>query len=93
MGYQYSKTLWGGASDIASLFREDILVRNSFAISCGGGSITWLLRKHKTHKQYTDIMIAAMAKAGKHIVVTRNKKHFLKFLPKSQIVNWIDEEP
>ncbi|MDQ1355447.1 MAG: tRNA(fMet)-specific endonuclease VapC, partial [Acidobacteriota bacterium] len=34
-----------------------------------------LLRKHKTHKQYTDIMIAAMAKAGKHIVVTRNKKH------------------
>ncbi len=52
-----------------------------------------LRRKHKTHKRYADMMIAAIAKAGNHIVVTRNKKHFMKFLPKNQLANWIDEEP
>lgn len=52
-----------------------------------------LQRKHKTHKRYADMMIAAVAKVGNHIVVTRNQKHFTKFLPKSQLANWIDEEP
>ena len=52
-----------------------------------------LRRKHKTHKRYADIMIAAVAKVGNHTVVTRNQKHFAKFLPKSQLANWIDEEP
>jgi len=53
-----------------------------------------LQQKHKTHKRYADIkMIAAMALAGKHIVVTRNQRHFVKFLPKRQLANWIVEEP
>jgi len=39
------------------------------------------------------MMRAAMAKAGNHIVVTRNIKHFEPLLPKNQIVNWIDEKP
>ena len=52
-----------------------------------------LQRKHKTHKRYADMMIAAMAKVGRHIVVIRNQRHFTKFLPKSQLANWIDKEP
>lgn len=52
-----------------------------------------LQRKQKSHKRYADMMIAAVAKVGNHIVVTRNQKHFMKFLPKSQLANWIDEEP
>lgn len=51
-----------------------------------------LRNKHKAHKRYADMMIAAMAKVGNHIVVTRNQKHFRKFLPKSQLANWIDDE-
>jgi len=52
-----------------------------------------LQRKHKAHKRYADMMIAAMAKAGNHIVVTRNIKHFEPLLPKNQIANWIDDKP
>ncbi|MDM8562459.1 type II toxin-antitoxin system VapC family toxin [Candidatus Marithioploca araucensis] len=52
-----------------------------------------LQRKHKTHKRYADMMIAAIAKAEHHIVVTRNVKHFELLLPKSQIANWIDDKP
>ncbi len=36
-------------------------------------------------KRYTDVMIAAMALAGKHIVVTRNLKHFEDLLPPRQL--------
>jgi len=50
-----------------------------------------LKRKHKAHKRYPDMMIAAMALAGKHIVVTRNQKHFQVVLPKTQLANWIDK--
>lgn len=50
-------------------------------------------RQHKTHKHYADMMIAAIALAGQHIVVTRNKEHFVTLLPKIQLMNWIDEEP
>jgi predicted nucleic acid-binding protein len=57
------------------------------------GEMEELRRKHKAHKRYADMMIAAMAIAGKHIVVTRNQKHFTKFLSKTQLANWIDEEP
>ena len=49
--------------------------------------------KHKSHKRYADMMIAATALAGNHVVVTRNEKHFEALLPKIQIVNWIDNEP
>ena len=40
-----------------------------------------LRRQHKAHKRYTDMMIAAMAKAGNHVVVTRNLKDFELLLP------------
>ena len=50
-----------------------------------------LRHKHKAHKRYSDMMIAAMAEAGKHIVVTRNVKDFEKLLPKKYLENWIDE--
>ncbi len=52
-----------------------------------------LRQKHKTHKQYADMMIATMALAGNHIVVTRNVKHFEPLLPKNKIANWIDDKP
>ena len=52
-----------------------------------------LQRMHKTRKRYADVMIAAVAKAGNHIVVTRNQKHFTSLLPKIQLANWIDEVP
>ncbi len=52
-----------------------------------------LQRKHKAHKQHADMMIAATAIAGNHIVVTRNIKHFEKLLPQKQIANWIDDKP
>jgi predicted nucleic acid-binding protein len=52
-----------------------------------------LCDKHKKHKRYVDMMIAAVAICGKHIVVTRNIKHFSIFLPPHQLVNWIDDKP
>ena len=52
-----------------------------------------LQRQHKAHKKYADLMIAAMAKAGKHVVVTRNLKDFENLLPTNQLANWIDIEP
>jgi predicted nucleic acid-binding protein len=52
-----------------------------------------LKRHHKAHKKYADMMIAAMAKVGKHIVVTRNLKDFYGLLPPNQLANWIDVEP
>jgi predicted nucleic acid-binding protein len=52
-----------------------------------------LKQQHKAHKKYPDLMIAAMAKAGRHIVVTRNQKDFANLLPPHQLANWIDSEP
>jgi predicted nucleic acid-binding protein len=52
-----------------------------------------LKHQHKAHKKYPDLMIAAMAKVGKHIVVTRNLKDFENLLPPNQLANWIDIEP
>lgn len=56
-------------------------------------ALATLRQQHRTHKRYADLMIAAMAKAGNHVVVTRNLKHFEPLLPKSQLANWIDEKP
>jgi predicted nucleic acid-binding protein len=39
------------------------------------------------------MMIAAMAKAGRHVVVTRNQKDFENLLPQNQLANWIDIGP
>jgi predicted nucleic acid-binding protein len=52
-----------------------------------------LLKKFKSNKRYADMMIAAMALAGNHILVTRNTKHFADLLPPHQLANWIDEPP
>ncbi len=52
-----------------------------------------LLRKFKSKKRYVDMMIAAMALAGDHVVVTRNTKHFADLLPPDQLANWIDDSP
>jgi predicted nucleic acid-binding protein len=52
-----------------------------------------LLKKFKAKKRYADMMIAAMALAGNHTVVTRNTKHFADLLPPPQLANWIDEPP
>lgn len=41
-----------------------------------------LKRHHKAHKKYADMMIAAMAKVGKHIVVTSNLKILMAYSPR-----------
>ena len=52
-----------------------------------------VLKKFKSKKRYVDLMIAAMALAGNHIVVTRNTRHFNDVLPPHLIENWIDYPP
>jgi len=52
-----------------------------------------ILKKFKSKKRYADMMIAAMALAGNHVVVTRNTKHFADLLPPDRLANWIDEPP
>jgi predicted nucleic acid-binding protein len=52
-----------------------------------------MLKQHQSRKRYADLMIAALAKAGQHIVVTRNTKDFADLLPKAQLENWIDDAP
>lgn len=44
----------------------------------------------QTRKRYADVMIAASALAGGHIVVTRNVNDFMDLLPARQLENWID---
>jgi predicted nucleic acid-binding protein len=44
-----------------------------------------------TKKRYADAIIAAMALAGGHIVVTRNVADFKDLLPAARIQNWIDQ--
>jgi predicted nucleic acid-binding protein len=52
-----------------------------------------LLKQHKSKGRYADLMIAAIAKAGQHILITRNLKDFADLLPKPQLQNWIDDAP
>ena len=52
-----------------------------------------LRRLYRTHKRRADMLIASMALAGRHIVVTRNIDDFRELLPSSQIENWIDIPP
>jgi len=56
------------------------------------GEMEKLRKKYKSRKRYADMMIAATALAGNHIVVTRNLKDFRDMLPQKQLVNWIDSE-
>lgn len=52
-----------------------------------------LQKQIKTNKRYADVMIAAMALAGQHVVVTRNQTHFADLLPANQLSSWIDVIP
>ena len=50
-----------------------------------------LLRRHQSRKRYADVMIAALALSGGHVLVTRNQKHFADLLPPAQLQNWLDD--
>lgn len=50
-----------------------------------------LKRSIKTRKRYADLIIAAQAIAGHHILVTRNTSDFQDLLPSLQLQNWIDQ--
>lgn len=52
-----------------------------------------LLKTVKSSKRYVDLMTAAMALAGNHVVVTRNTRHFKDVLSPHQLANWIDDPP
>lgn len=46
----------------------------------------------KTRKRYADVLIAAQALTGRHILVTRNRDDFRDLLPSAQLQNWVDDE-
>ena len=50
-----------------------------------------LRQKRSTRKRYADVIIAAMALAGGHIIITRNVADFSDLLPAVRIQNWIDQ--
>ena len=51
-----------------------------------------LKARFKTKKRYPDVLIAAQAIAGHHILVTRNTADFRDLLPAQQLQNWIDDK-
>lgn len=50
-----------------------------------------LRQRVSTKKRYADVIIAAMALAGGHLVVTRNVEDFKELLPATRIQNWVDQ--
>ncbi|HEU0173776.1 MAG TPA: PIN domain-containing protein [Blastocatellia bacterium] len=50
-----------------------------------------LRQKHSTRKRYADTIIAAMALAGGHVIITRNIADFSDLLPAVKIQNWLDQ--
>lgn len=52
-----------------------------------------LRQQHRRSRRYADLMIAAVALAGRHTLVTRNQRDFADLLPKAQLANWIDTPP
>ncbi|MGH9767409.1 MAG: type II toxin-antitoxin system VapC family toxin [Blastocatellia bacterium] len=54
--------------------------------------VAQLIAQFKTRKRYADVLIAAQAIAGHHILVTRNTADFRDLLPPQQLQNWIDEK-
>ena len=63
-----------------------------FDESCAS-ALVQLQAQHRAHKRHADLMIAAIALAGNHTVVTRNVRHFADLLPAQRIANWIDDPP
>ncbi len=79
------------------LLLETIRVLQTFQVIVfdqpGSEVLKQLQKQHQSRKRYADLMIAAIALSGRHIVVTRNVKHFEDLLPKSHLQNWIDDAP
>ena len=50
-----------------------------------------LRQNRSTRKRYADVIIAAMALAGDHIIITCNVTDFSDLLPAVRIQNWIDQ--
>ena len=79
----------------ALLFRtQQLLSRFNVVVfdERSGALLSELRERHRAHKRYADLMIAAMAHTGRHVVVTRNVAHFARLLPRDRIANWIDQE-
>ncbi|MEP7339031.1 MAG: type II toxin-antitoxin system VapC family toxin [Acidobacteriota bacterium] len=79
------------------LLEETRQLLNNFSVvifdQSSSGALARLQKQHRTHKRHVDLMIAAMAIAGNHVVITRNQKHFADLLPPRQLMNWIDDPP
>jgi predicted nucleic acid-binding protein len=45
----------------------------------------------KSRKRHADLIIAAQAIAGHHILVTRNTSDFQDMMPAAMLQNWIDD--
>jgi predicted nucleic acid-binding protein len=63
-----------------------------FDQSCAEVMARWR-QQQRRRKRYADLMIAAIAMAGRHILVTRNQTDFVDLLPPAQLANWIDDPP
>jgi predicted nucleic acid-binding protein len=50
-----------------------------------------LRQKRSARKRYADVIIAAMALSGGHVIITRNVADFGDLLPAVRIQNWIDQ--
>jgi predicted nucleic acid-binding protein len=78
------------------LLQTQELLRQFNIVTFDQPSAEIMLRLHqklKSHKRYADVMIAAMAIAGNHVLVTRNTQHFTDLLPRRQLVNWLEKLP
>lgn len=66
---------------------------NTFQIvafdEASGQEFTSLTAKSRRHKRRADVLIASVARAGGHIVVTRNLRDFEDLLPAGQFTNWL----